>query len=94
MIKACSVLIMLCLGSLGIDHVICKLCYKGTILQQNHGDGHNSMVKDLAAIHDHDISISVLRHVLMGLCCLYTLTYLCLTVCMQGDFTFIILSNE
>ena len=55
---------------------------------------HNSMVKDLAAIHDRDISISVLRNVLMELCCLYTLTYLCLTVCMQGDFTCFILSNE
>ena len=28
--------IMLCLGSIGMGSVICKLCYKGTTLQNNY----------------------------------------------------------
>ena len=28
--------IILCLGSIGIDHVISELCYKDTILQKNY----------------------------------------------------------
>ena len=28
--------IMLCLGSIGIDHVISESCYKETILQRNY----------------------------------------------------------
>ena len=31
-----SLLITLCLGSVGMDHVISKLCYKGTLLQKNY----------------------------------------------------------
>ena len=31
----CNCFITLCLGSIGMDHVISELCYKGTILQRN-----------------------------------------------------------
>ena len=32
----CSPFITLCLGSIGIDHVVSELFYKGTILQRNY----------------------------------------------------------
>ena len=36
----CYPFITLCLGSIGMDHVIIELCYKGIILQKNYWNGH------------------------------------------------------
>ena len=58
----CSPLIMLCLGSIGLEHFISEPCYKGTILLRNY---YNSFVKFHGKKiwepqHDQVISKSVL----------------------------------
>ena len=53
----CSPFIMLCLGSIGMDHVISEPCYKGAILQRKYRKMtifpklplYNSMVKHMGA---------------------------------------------
>ena len=40
----CSPFIILYMGSIGTEHVISKMCYKGTILQKNYRKNYHYMV--------------------------------------------------
>ena len=84
----CSPFIMLCFGSIEIDHVISELCYKGTILQKNYRKmtilwsfSYNSFVKFCgkkigATTCPYYIRIHVImRCIIKGLRCIHIRCY-------------------